>query len=617
MVGKAGTQQAAAFARKWARLASWSVPADDAEKRRLLLAVVVVSLLTAGRTWVQVRVSYANKDCIDALSEKNEEKFWEAVWRFVATLVVAVPVLVFGSYLTERVIVEAVRVMTNAVLKMCLSRHVLLLINEGSKIDNPDQRIAEDIRSFVSGSVSLIKSFASTVFDLFSFSFILYSASPSLFASMIAFCIFGTAVTFLLGRPLVRKKNEGRVKSGEFRFCLSRLRDSSTSIVAWKGEEQEQRLLSLAYNDAYKTVVNILSTATLVDAFQTSYDFLISLIPLVSISGTYFRGEVEMGTVVQSLSAFRHVYSDMSYFSSHFESITTMMVVTERVGAFIDMCASPPPTWSPSALTEEERKREAVVVFDRFSLCTPTADMVASPAVIDLCMTIMKGDAVLVKGQSGVGKTSLVRAMMGLFTREEALRFRLSGGIRRPHREAVALLPQRPYLLEGKTVTLKDNMCYPAESRNVEDDVVMACARQLHLQPVVERMGGLHSTADASNQHEDGEGRRLWGSLLSPGEQQRIAMMRVMVSPGPNPLLVIIDEGTSAVDEKLQDDCYSALLTHLGVSKAGDQQGRNNMQASAVVSVGHRDSLLKHHTRVVYLKGHGEVEDTHLSLLQV
>lgn len=575
--------------------------------RKDIAIVLVFALLRSG---VSVAWSYLARDFYNALNEKNSTKFWRQTALLFGACCAFSPINVYYQYFHDRCALRWRDWITQNVLEQYIANRNFYKIEHDSSngVDNPDQRIAEDLNSFTYESIVLILAILSTSIDLVSFSVILLTIFAPLFGVLILYALSGSLVIIVVGRKLVSLKYLELVREANLRYSLIRIRDNAESIAFFNGEQAEKATILSRLRAVILNRLSIIGCERNINFMQTAYNYLVSIVPAIFVAPLYFKGKITLGTVLQSFDAFGHVLGDLSIFINRFNSLSHFAAGLERLGQFVTLLERSLATEDRiftgsvsqnddggvfpfprrpqdifSLSDESPRTREKIIetieiesnalVLRDICLITPLGS-VPRMLIYDLSIEIDAGARLLVVGPSGAGKSSLLRAIAGLWTHG-------SGIIERPERNRMVFLPQKPYCTLG---TLRSNLLYPHSSATFdapEDAALMHALNLVDLDQLPSNMGGLDVVRD-------------WSDTLSLGEQQRLQFARLILA---KPAIAIIDEGSAALSLEAEAKMYH-LLEDMGIT---------------VVSVGHRPTLLKYHDFVLRLGKDGSgwnIEET-------
>lgn len=625
---------------------------QESKSGRILFWVVIgLTFLNSG---VSVAFSYLGKDFWNALSSKDVDAFYDVLKQYIPALLVGAPVATYYRFQRSQLAVSWREWMTDRTMEIYTSERIYYSLERGREVDNPDQRIAEDVNSFTSYSLQLFITIITSIIDLVSFSFILYSIYPQLFGAIIIYAVFGTLTTAFLGKSLVKLNFSQLQKEADFRYSLVRLRENAESIAFYAGEELEGK----AIQDRFGKVVNNTRQVNVAERnlefFTTGYRYIIQILPVSVVAPKYFAGAIQLGQVSQSAGAFNHILNDLSIIINQFERLSGFAAGIDRLAQFfeavqqedstrtIDTPLLRPPldyvsaTTDSSNATDTDSATEAskltmmdddiggavapaastialqrlavgsnvltdsIIDIQNLDLMTPDCKRVL---ICDLSMTLKEGTHLLIVGASGAGKSSLLRALAGLWTTG-------NGTITRPCDEEVYFLPQRPYCSLG---SLKDQLLYPsidekdvAAEKHPEGNVKQR-ARRLQqsltdqdLLDILEKVDLKELAARASPDGDPIKGLYLeldWSNTLSLGEQQRLAFGRLLVN---RPRMCIMDEATSALDMVAEARMYMLLQN---MARNTYEDGKWSGPGLTYVSVGHRPSLLSYHDKRLRLGG--------------
>lgn len=553
----------------------------DKRARRDLASVVALTFLQSG---ISVLFSFVSRDFWTALNTKNADLFYHQAQVFCAVLLAFTPVVVYYQYFRDKCALRWRDWITTRVLNQYSSNRNFYTLEA---VDNPDQRIAQDLNSFTTESLALFLTLLVSAIDLVSFSAILFSIYPYLFAVLLAYASTGTYLTAVLGKRLIGLNYNQIVREADLRYGLIRMRENAESIAFFKGEKRENAEITRRLKAAIENMADVINLRRQVGFLQTGYKYAIRILPAFLVAPRYFAGAIELGSVTQSISAFSHILDDLSLVVNRFDSLSHFGAGIDRLAQFVQALEDNIEeeqrtfgTHSGKSLTKGRGHRGGIVLNEipgrnRFlsvqnlTLYTPDDEM-PRKLIDNLSFTLTPGERLLVCGPSGNGKSSLLRALAGLWTNG-------SGTITSPDHSELFFLPQKPYCTLG---SLRDNLVYPKEVETADftDAALLRALDFVELSELPTRMGGLDAVAD-------------WGDVLSLGEQQRLQFARLFLS---GTSVAIIDEGTSALSVQIEKAMYDLVLG-LGAS---------------VVSVGHRPTLLGYHDRILRLReGSWELAD--------
>ncbi|HWD59691.1 MAG TPA: ABC transporter ATP-binding protein/permease [Stellaceae bacterium] len=531
----------------------------------LLVAVVVLNLAAV---YLSVRFNLWNRDFYDALQEYDWPRFlWQfAVFCMLATVWVAVGV--YQLYLRQILHIRWRRWLTERSLKGWLSHQAYYRIQiDQSTTDNPDQRIADDLDSFASLSLSLSLGLLNSVVTLGSFIVILWSLSPTLtiplggghsiaipgylvFAAFI-YAAAGTWLTQVIGRPLVGLMFNQQRFEADFRFSLVRLREHAESVAFYGGEGHEYGVFDRRFGRVVGNWWDIIRRRKRLSWFTTGYSQVAVIFPFLVSAPSFFAKQIQLGGLMQVISAFGSVQDALSFIVTSYTSIAEYQAVVERLSGFHGRI---------SAIADvQEHDRPINIARGGAGVEVGGLDLDLPDGVAlqrELSLVGGADNPVLITGPTGSGKSTLLRAIAGLWPFGRG-RIRLAEG-------TVLFLPQRPYLPLG---TLADALKYPGDVRP-DRDTMGSALRAVGLMHLVEHLD------DDSN----------WAQRLSGGEQQRLGFARVLLT---RPQIVFLDEATSALDEAGETQLYRLL--------------READWRPTIVSVGHHRSLTRFHGAVVDL----------------
>ena len=544
----------------WERFLAIAKPywfSEEKKGARALLAVLLV--LTLAVSGINVLISFVGRDFMTALSNKEADRYFRLLFVYGAVFVVATPIVVFYRYVRDKLGLYWRKWLTGHFLDKYFRNRAYYELNYDAKIDNPDQRISEDIKSFTNTSLAFLLIVLSEMIDLIAFTGILWSISLTLVSVLLLYALVGTVVTVWFGKRLVGLNFNQLRKEADFRYGLVHIRDNAESIAFYRGEEQESDQVRLRFDEAFSNFNLLIGWQRNLEFFTTGYRYIIIILPALVVAPRNFAGEIEFGVITQASLAFSQVLAAVSIIVNRFEDLSAFAAGVSRLSTFEEVLEAPTKTHSKEA-TFIDTAEDSKLALEDITLLTPNYQ---KTLVKELSATVNPGEGLLIVGQSGSGKSSLLRAIAGLWNSG-------TGRLVRPKLEEMLFLPQRPYMLLG---SLRSQLLYPNTSREISEEELYQVLEQVNLADLPARVGGFEAELD-------------WADVLSLGEQQRLAFARLLLTA---PKYAILDEATSALDIKNEERLYQQL-------QAG---------ATTFISVGHRASLLQYHQHVLELEGDG------------
>ncbi|MEL6438989.1 MAG: ABC transporter ATP-binding protein/permease [Cyanobacteria bacterium J06621_8] len=507
---------------------------------------------------INVSISYAFRFVNNALNQQDPDTFWQYLFVYAGIIVGAIPLLTLYRYVRFKLALRWRKWLTEHFLERYFTNRSYYELDSNSantEIDNPDQRITQDIKSFTEVTLSFLLDVLDSVLTLISFTVILYTISKTLTFGLLVYALFGTAIAVIAGRKLIKINYDQLRLEADFRYSMVHVRDHAESIAFYRGEEPEQKQIGQRLLAAIRNFDLLIIWKSLIDLFQYGYNYFTRIVPYVIVAPLYFAGETDFGTFSQASIAFTQVLYAISLITNRIEQIAEFAASINRLGSFYERMDDPALPKKRKHQYEIETAVAPQLVLNHLTILTPNSEQTL---ISDLSLQIEPTDRLLIVGASGCGKSSLLRAIAGLWTNGK-------GQIARPDIGEMLFLPQQPYMLLG---TLREQLIYPY-NQNFSDKSLTNTLNQVNLGDLPKRFGGFDTIHD-------------WSSVLSLGQQQRIAFARILLS---QPAYAMMDEATSALDIDNERYLYSLLA---------------KMQ-SVYLSVGHRPSLLDYHHKVLEL----------------
>ncbi len=566
----------------WRLSAPYFQHSEQKWKARALLAAIVA--LNLGAVYMAVQINDWFRVFYDALQEKNEPVFWQQLARFTYLAMAAIVIAIYKFYLTQLLQLRWRAWMTRDLMGRWLSGHAFYRMELGRYIapaqdettasglpradqrvpDNPDQRLQEDVHLFTTQTVGLSMGFLNAVVTLASFIGILWGLSGSysfelggqaftvegfMVWAVVLYCVVGSVLTHFIGRPLIGLNFEQQRREATFRHHLVRVREYSEAIALDKGEAVENRNLDTRFSAVLGNYLKLIQKQKQLVGFTNLFGQAAVVFPFIVSAPRFFSGAIQLGQLMQIATAFDKVQTALSWFVDNYDSLASWRATTERLTSF------------EAALSKQ---KEAVLQVDQAPSAPDSGAIEAQSLTLQLPtgVTLLDGatlragpgEHTLLSGPSGSGKSTLFRALAGIWPFARG-RVGLPAG--------AMFIPQRPYFPDG---SLRDALAYPEDAARYSDEQLQTALTDALLPALAERL----------------DDRDNWTQKLSGGEQQRLAIARVLLK---KPAWVLADEATAALDLQAEHTLYERL------------QAQTQKAGGALLSIAHRPSVVAFHTR--------------------
>ncbi len=555
----------------WRLAGPYFLESEERWGARGLLALVLLS--TSGMVYINLRITNWYNAFYDALQHYDSAHYWGLLGQFALLALGAIALGVYQTYMSQLLDLRWRRWLTGSFLTRYLAARTyyhLEIFRRGQ--DNPDQRIADDLSSFAQSASSLFTGLLSSAANLIAFLGLLWVLSakvvvpwkgvelhiPGLLVwAALLYAIVWTWVAGRVANPLIKLNYDQQRLQADFRFALMRLRENSEAIALYGGEAKERDTFDHRFDRVYDNYARLIVRQKRFNWFSAYFNQFAIILPFLVTASAYFAKAVQLGFLMQVSSAFGNVQNAFAYLAQSYDSLAQWHAVVDRLRGFVGLIEEVEAMQSDGKRIVHENG-DMLRVQD-LTLRVPSG----TPVVAHLELTVLPGERLLVTGPSGVGKSTLLRALAGLWPFGE-------GYVALPRGKGSLFLPQRPYLPLG---SLREALLYPMAD---------AATPTERLEQLLTRVGlpALLTQLDVV---------APWAQVLSLGEQQRLAFARALLQ---RPEYLFLDEASSALDEPAERALYTLLMKELA--------------QTALVSVGHRSTLHGFHNRRLELLTDGD-----------
>ena len=529
----------------------------------LLFFVLIVTL-----TLFSVRLSLVHStwynNMYTALQEFNQTVFWEQMILFCFIAGFSVAAALISYYLNQRFSINWIEWLNTELLEKWMDKRAYYKSQYiGNNLDNPDQRIQQDIQSYVKTTLSLSTGVIDAVTSMISYTILLWGlAGPmtllgieiprAMVYLVFAYVIFTTLIAFWLGKPLIRLNFANEKLNANYRYSLIRVKEYAESIAFYAGEKVEKSRLYKQFRAVIDNMWDIVFRALKFSGFNLVVSQISVVFPLLIQVGRYFEKQIKLGDLMQTLQVFGKLHSNLSFFRNTYDSFAEYKATLDRLTGF-HYSVEAAQKQSKTDMTDHPTD----VIFQHLSVKSPMGKIL----IKDLNLTLTQGNSLLIQGQSGVGKTTLLRTIAGLWSYAE-------GKIFCPQHNTL-FLSQRPYLPQGNLLTA---LYYPDTTENVDLAKITRILERVQLAHLQDRL----------EQEQD------WSRILSLGEQQRLAFARLLLH---KPKVAFLDEASASLDEGMEHAMYRLI--------------REELPNTTIISVGHRSTLVPLHQQQLELHTDG------------
>jgi vitamin B12/bleomycin/antimicrobial peptide transport system ATP-binding/permease protein len=518
----------------------------------MLILLILLIIALVGTTAYS---SFVNRYLVDSLvQDRDYSKFINILSINIVVLVCLTLLTGFSKFVRKQIALDWYKWLNNQILDKYLTNRAYYKINFKVDIDNPDQRLSQEIEPVTTNALNFSATFLEKVLEMVTFLIIVWSISQNIAIILLAYTIIGNLIAVYLNQELAKINQEELLFKADYSYALTHVRNHAESIAFFQGENQESNILGRRFSNLIRNIERKISWERSSEIFSQGYQSAIQIFPFLVLAPLYIRDEIDFGQLGQAALACNLFAFALGELISEFGTAGQFSSYVERLSEFSD--ALEEVTKQPENVSTIKTIEENHLAFENVTLQTPNYEQVI---VEDLSLSVQPGEGLLIVGPSGRGKSSLLRAIAGLWNAG-------TGRLVRPPLKEVLFLPQRPYIILG---TLREQLLYPNTNRKITDAELKEILQQVNLQNLLSRVDGFDTEVP-------------WENILSIGEQQRLAFARLLVT---HPSFTILDEATSALDLQNEGRLYQQLQS----------------TKTTFISVGHRESLFDYHQWVLEL----------------
>jgi len=534
-----------------------------------LLGILTTLLLSVNG--LNVLLTYLNRNMFNALQVKNGPLIWQSLWILCSVFILGIPIVIYYRYVRDRLGIAWRDWFTRDILDRYLANRKYYAISQNQAVENPDQRVSEDVKLFTQGALSFLLIVLDSVITVLSFTTVLWSISHSLSYAVVGYATFGTVITIFFGKRLIGLNYKQEAFEANFRYQAVSVRENAEAIAFYEGEAMEAKSLKARFGEVVKNYNFVIRWQRNLGFFTQGFDYMVVALPLIVLVPLYLApgSKITFGDIMQANSAFSQLLAALSLFVAQFQTFSGFAANVNRLSGFNDELNAKEPTPSKDRPRIAFERGDHIEVQD-VRMLTPGYERLLAEHIN---AAVRNAENLLIVGPSGSGKSSILRVIAGLWHAGD-------GKVITPDHHQMLFLPQMPYLPLG---SLRWQLLYPdAHSTATDEDLARV------LQTV--NLGGLIEKFNKEGIEQGGKNGLdavlPWKDRLSPGERQRLAFARLLLKM---PKFAILDEASSALDEPNEAHLYE-ILRQSGI---------------AYVSVGHRTSLRQYHKKELKLDGKG------------
>ncbi|WP_432717036.1 ABC transporter ATP-binding protein/permease [Haemophilus haemolyticus] len=530
---------------------------------------ILFFLLIVAMTLLSVRISLVHsewyKNMYTSLQEFNEPVFWQQMGLFCVIAASSVSAALVSYYLEQRFVINWIEWLNEQLVDKWMAHRAYYKTQYLSEnLDNPDQRIQQDVQSYVKTTLSLSTGVIDAVTSMISYTILLWGlAGPMMVVGveiphMMVFLVFGyviftTLIAFWLGRPLISLNFINERLNANYRYSLIRIKEYAESIAFYAGEKVEKNQLYQQFNAVIHNMWVIVFRTLKFSGFNLVVSQVSVVFPLLIQVGRYFEKQIKLGDLMQTLQVFGKLHSNLSFFRNTYDSFAGYKATLDRLTGF---------SYAIEMVNHESQAQihnhPTDVIFKNLSVKNPLGHTL----VENLNITLPQGSSLLIQGKSGAGKTTLLRTIAGLWSYAE-------GEVICPTNSQL-FLSQKPYVPQGN---LMSALTYPNKPDNISHTKAVEILNKVQLGHLAEQL----------------EKEQDWTRILSLGEQQRLAFARLILH---KPAVAFLDEATASMDEGLEFAIYQLL--------------KQELPKTTLISVGHRSTLKALHQQQLALQDKGQ-----------